>query len=48
MAFASHEELLTTIGEIVTDIPKEILHRVFDHWMKGPEWVSQNDGDHYP
>jgi hypothetical protein len=31
MAFASHEELLTAIGEIVTDIPNGTLHHVFDH-----------------
>jgi hypothetical protein len=34
MLSASREEVLTTIGEIVTDIPKEALQRVFDHWME--------------
>jgi hypothetical protein len=34
MAFASHEELLTAIGEIVTDIPKESLHCLFDDLME--------------
>jgi histone-lysine N-methyltransferase SETMAR len=48
MGFASHEEVFTAIGEIVTDIPKEILHLVFDHWMERLEWVSQHKGDYHP
>jgi hypothetical protein len=48
MAFTSQEEVFTVIGEIVTDIPKETLHRVFDHWMERLEWVSQHNGDYYP
>jgi hypothetical protein len=40
MAFASHEEVLTAIGEIVADIPRETLHRVLDRWMERREWVS--------
>jgi hypothetical protein len=31
MAFASHEGLLASIGQMVTDVLKETLHRVFDH-----------------
>jgi hypothetical protein len=34
MAFASHEELFAAIGEIVTDVPKERFHRVFENWME--------------
>jgi hypothetical protein len=34
IALASHEELLTAIGEIVTDIPKETLHCLFDDLMQ--------------
>jgi hypothetical protein len=48
MEFASHEEVFTAIGEIVTDIPKEVLHLVFDHWMERLEWVSQHNGDCHP
>jgi hypothetical protein len=48
MAFSSHEEFLTAIGEIVIDIPNEALHRVFDHWMERPECVSEHNGDNYP
>jgi hypothetical protein len=48
MAFVSHEELLTAIGEIVTDIPKGSLHHVFDHWIERPESVSQHNGDYDP
>jgi hypothetical protein len=47
MAFASQEEIFTAIGEILTDIPKETLHHVFDHWMERLEWVSQHNGDYY-
>jgi hypothetical protein len=32
--FISHEELLTAIGEIMTDVPKETSHSVFDHWIE--------------
>jgi hypothetical protein len=31
MAFVPHKELPTSIGEMVTNIPKENLHGVFDH-----------------
>jgi hypothetical protein len=48
MAFASHEELLTATGEIVTEIPKETLHRVFDYWMERLKWVSQHNSDYHP
>jgi transposase len=34
MAFASHEELLAAIGEIVTYVPKERFHRVFENWIE--------------
>jgi hypothetical protein len=35
MPFASHEELLPSTGEILTDMLKETLHGVFDHWTEG-------------
>jgi histone-lysine N-methyltransferase SETMAR len=37
MVFALHKEALAAKCEIVTGIPKETLHRVFDHWMEGLE-----------
>jgi hypothetical protein len=35
------------IGEMMTDIPKDALQRVFDHWMERLEWVSQHNRDYY-
>jgi transposase len=46
--FRSREELLEVISEIVTAIPPDILHGVFEHWMERLEWVSQNNGDYHP
>jgi hypothetical protein len=46
--FASHEELLAAIHEIVAGIPQEILQGVFQHWMERHEEVSQNNGEYYP
>jgi hypothetical protein len=48
MFFARGEELHTAIGEIVADISKETLRRVFDHWMEKVDRVSQHNGDYYP
>jgi hypothetical protein len=48
MAFASHEEFLTAIGEMMTDIPKEPLHPVFDHWIERLKSVSQHNDDYSP
>jgi hypothetical protein len=44
MAFRSYEELLDTIGEVVTGIESESLTAVFEHWMERLEWVSKNNG----
>jgi transposase len=46
--FRSHEELLEAINKIVTAIPPDILHGVFEYWMERLEWVSQNNGDYHP
>jgi hypothetical protein len=46
--FASREELLAAIHEIVAGIPQETLQRVFQHWMERVERVSQNHGEYYP
>jgi transposase len=48
MLFASYEELLDAIGEVVTGIQSETLTAVFEHWMERLEWVSKNNGDYYP
>jgi hypothetical protein len=48
MVFLSYEELLDAIGEVVTDTESEILIALFEHWMERLEWVSKNNGDHYP
>jgi hypothetical protein len=48
MVFPSYEELLDPIGEVVTCIESETLTAVFEHWMERLEWVSENNGDHYP
>jgi hypothetical protein len=34
MAFPSSDELLGTIGEVVTGIESETLTAVFEHWME--------------
>jgi hypothetical protein len=47
IAFASYEELLVVIGEIVTDIPKETLHLLFGHWMQRLDWTFQHNRDYY-
>jgi hypothetical protein len=46
--FPLYEELLDAIGEMVTDIESETLTAVFEHWMKRPEWVSNNNADYSP
>jgi hypothetical protein len=46
--FASCEELLASIHEIVAGIPQATLQEVFQHWMEKLEWASQNNGDYYP
>jgi hypothetical protein len=48
MMFPSYEELLDTIGEVVTGIESETLTAVFEHWMERLEWVSKNNADCYP
>jgi hypothetical protein len=48
MVFPSYEELLDAIGDVVTDIESETLTAVFEHWMERPEWMSQDNSDHYP
>jgi hypothetical protein len=48
MAFASHKEVLTAIGDMVTDIPKETLHHVFDHWIERLKSVSQHNDNYSP
>jgi histone-lysine N-methyltransferase SETMAR len=48
MVFPSYEELLNTIGEVVTGIESENLTAVFEHWMERLEWASKNNGDCYP
>jgi hypothetical protein len=48
MMFPSYEELLDAIGEVVTGIESETLTAVFEYWMERLEWVSKNNGDHYP
>jgi hypothetical protein len=46
--FASSEDLLAAIHEIVAGIPQETLPGVFQHWMERFEWASQNNGEYYP
>jgi hypothetical protein len=48
MVFPSDEELLDTIGEVMSSIESETLTAVFEHWMERLEWVSKNNGDYYP
>jgi transposase len=45
--FASPEELLAGISEVLDEIPPETLPRVFEHWIERLEWVSQNNGEYY-
>jgi hypothetical protein len=47
IVFASREELLAGISEVLHEIPPETLLRVFEHWIERLEWVSQNDGEYY-
>jgi hypothetical protein len=48
IAFPSREELFTAIHGIVRAIPRLTLGDLFRHWMERLEWVSQNNGNHYP
>jgi hypothetical protein len=48
MVFPSYEELLDTIGEVMTGIESENFAAVFEHWVERLEWVSKNNGDYYP
>jgi hypothetical protein len=48
MAFPSYKELLDAIGEVVAGIESETLTAMFEHWIERLEWVSQNNGAHYP
>jgi hypothetical protein len=48
MVLPSYEELLVTIGEVMTDIESETLTAVFKHWTEKLEWVCKNNGDYYP
>jgi hypothetical protein len=45
--FPSREELLEAINEIITVIPSQTLHGVFEHWMERLHWVCPNSGDYY-
>jgi hypothetical protein len=47
-AFASRSELFEAIPSVVTEIPREILHRVFDDWLERLDWVAKNHGEYYP
>jgi hypothetical protein len=38
---------LAAVREILTAIPKESLHRVYDHCMKRAERISQGNGQYY-
>jgi histone-lysine N-methyltransferase SETMAR len=47
IGFASREELLAAITEVLDEIPPETLPRVFEHWIERLEWVSQNNDESY-
>jgi histone-lysine N-methyltransferase SETMAR len=47
IVFASREELLAGISEVLDDIPPETLPRVFEYCIERLEWVSQNNGEYY-
>jgi transposase len=47
IVFASREELLAGIREVLDGISPGTLPRVFEHWMERLEWVSQNNGEYY-
>jgi transposase len=45
--FASREELVAGISEVLDEIRPETLPRVFEHWIERLEWISQNNGEYY-
>jgi transposase len=45
IVFASREELLAGISQVLDDIPPEALPRVFEHWIERLQLVSQNNSD---
>jgi transposase len=47
IVFASREEFLARIREVLDEIPPETLPPVFEHWIERLECVSQNNGDYY-
>jgi transposase len=48
IVFPSYEELLDSIGEVVTGVESETLTAMFEHWMERSEWMSKKNGDYYP
>jgi transposase len=47
IVFASLEELLAGIRDVLDVMPPEGLPRIFGHWIERLEWVSQNHGGYY-
>jgi hypothetical protein len=48
MTFASHDESFEAILSVVMKIPKDISHRVFDHWLERLDWVAKSKGEYCP
>ena len=40
IVFASREELLAGISEVLDELPPENLPRVFEHWIERLEWLK--------
>jgi histone-lysine N-methyltransferase SETMAR len=40
IVFAVCEELLPGISEVLDNLPRETLTRVFEHWIERLEWIS--------
>jgi histone-lysine N-methyltransferase SETMAR len=47
IVFASGEESLPGISEVLDEIPPETLPRVFEHWIERLELVFQSSSEYY-
>ena len=45
--FDSREDLLEAIISILTDIPRDLLLKVFEEWKHRLNWVIANNGEYY-
>jgi hypothetical protein len=44
----SEEDVLETIFEILSELPKDDVKSAFEDWKEGHQWVPDDNGKFYP